>query len=102
MKKKHYVYELYNLLGIVEYVGETVNPKLRFDKHIKTKPINPTLCHIKYCIIPTITIINKLIYNRLILILIYSVPSLAIATSLHCFNKLINKSIVCLISSIFK
>jgi len=40
MKKKHYVYELYNLLGIVEYVGETVNPKLRFDKHIKTKPIN--------------------------------------------------------------
>jgi hypothetical protein len=40
MKKKHYVYELYNLEGTVEYVGETENPKLRFDKHVKTNPIN--------------------------------------------------------------
>jgi len=40
MKKTHYVYELYNLEGTIEYVGETINPKKRFVKHIKTKPIN--------------------------------------------------------------
>ena len=34
---KKYVYELYNLLGTVEYVGETINPKDRFRKHTKSK-----------------------------------------------------------------
>jgi hypothetical protein len=40
MKKKHYVYELYNSAGTVEYVGETINPTLRFYRHTKLKPIN--------------------------------------------------------------
>jgi hypothetical protein len=35
---KKYVYELYNLLGTVEYVGETINPKERFRYHTKLKP----------------------------------------------------------------
>lgn len=35
--KKHYVYELYNLLGTVEYVGETVDTKRRFNEHTKSK-----------------------------------------------------------------
>jgi len=30
---KKYVYELYNLLGTVEHVGETVNPKCRLKCH---------------------------------------------------------------------
>ena len=34
--KKYYVYELVNLMGTVEYVGETTNPKSRFSNH-KTK-----------------------------------------------------------------
>ena len=36
--KRHYVYKLVNGLGIVEYVGETINPKRRFDQHTKCKP----------------------------------------------------------------
>ncbi len=36
--KKWYVYELVNLMGTVEYVGETINPKRRFYEHTKTKP----------------------------------------------------------------
>ena len=35
---KHYVYELINLLGTVEYVGETRNPKDRMRMHTKVKP----------------------------------------------------------------
>jgi predicted GIY-YIG superfamily endonuclease len=31
--KKHYVYELVNLMGTVEYVGETNNPRLRYNSH---------------------------------------------------------------------
>ena len=31
--KKHYVYEIVNLMGTVEYVGETINPKNRFQSH---------------------------------------------------------------------
>ena len=31
--KTHYVYELYNLLGTIEYVGETTTPKHRFTQH---------------------------------------------------------------------
>ena len=30
----HFVYELINLLGTIEYVGETNNPKSRFNHHI--------------------------------------------------------------------
>jgi hypothetical protein len=36
--KKYYVYEIRNLLGIVEYVGETSNPKDRFSRHIHRRP----------------------------------------------------------------
>jgi predicted GIY-YIG superfamily endonuclease len=35
---KYYVYELINLLGTVEYVGETRNPKRRESQHTKDKP----------------------------------------------------------------
>lgn len=31
--KKYYVYELVNLMGTIEYVGETTNPKNRFQSH---------------------------------------------------------------------
>lgn len=34
----YYVYELVNLLGGVEYVGQTVSPKIRFGEHTRTKP----------------------------------------------------------------
>ena len=37
-----YVYELYNSEGIVEYVGESKNPKLRFHRHINLKRTNGT------------------------------------------------------------
>jgi hypothetical protein len=37
-----YVYELYNENGIVEYVGESKNPKLRFHRHINLKRTNGT------------------------------------------------------------
>jgi len=40
MKKTHYVYELYNLTGTIEYVGETQNPKRRFNQHTRTNPIS--------------------------------------------------------------
>jgi predicted GIY-YIG superfamily endonuclease len=33
--KKYYVYEIINLLGTVEYVGETTMPKRRFYAHTK-------------------------------------------------------------------
>lgn len=36
--KKFYLYELLNLLGTVEYVGITSNPKIRLYQHIKCKP----------------------------------------------------------------
>lgn len=38
----YYVYELVNLLGTVEYVGQTVRPKVRFNFHtrVKAKPGN--------------------------------------------------------------
>jgi predicted GIY-YIG superfamily endonuclease len=35
---KHYVYELINLLGTIEYVGESKNPYQRFNSHTKVKP----------------------------------------------------------------
>lgn len=38
-----YVYELVNLMGTVEYVGETKNPELRFKQHTKWKPLKPGL-----------------------------------------------------------
>lgn len=38
--KKSYVYEIVNLMGTVEYVGETYRPKYRFKQHTKTKPSN--------------------------------------------------------------
>ena len=34
----YYVYELVNLLGTVEYVGQTNNPKERFRYHTRVKP----------------------------------------------------------------
>ena len=34
----YYVYELVNLLGTVEYVGQTIDPKRRFHEHTKSKP----------------------------------------------------------------
>lgn len=37
---KFYVYELVNSLGVVEYVGETTNPKNRFYNHTKRKQYN--------------------------------------------------------------
>jgi predicted GIY-YIG superfamily endonuclease len=33
--EKRYVYELVNLMGTVEYVGETKQPKKRFCEHVK-------------------------------------------------------------------
>lgn len=36
--KKYYVYEIRNSLGIVEYVGETSNPKDRFSRHTNRRP----------------------------------------------------------------
>jgi predicted GIY-YIG superfamily endonuclease len=36
--KKYYVYELVNLLGTIEYVGETATPKRRFYSHTKLPP----------------------------------------------------------------
>ena len=35
--KKWYVYELINLMGTIEYVGETTRPIQRFANHIKHK-----------------------------------------------------------------
>jgi predicted GIY-YIG superfamily endonuclease len=32
---KYYVYELVNLMGGIEYVGKTTNPKYRFYQHVK-------------------------------------------------------------------
>ena len=37
MKKIWHVYELYNLVGTIEWVGETINPKYRFIQHTKKK-----------------------------------------------------------------
>lgn len=34
----YYVYELVNLLGTVEWVGQTVRPKIRFSDHTRVKP----------------------------------------------------------------
>lgn len=34
----YYVYELVNLLGTVEHVGQTVRPRKRFWEHTKAKP----------------------------------------------------------------
>ena len=31
--KKHYVYEIVNHIGTVEYIGETINPKIRLQRH---------------------------------------------------------------------
>jgi predicted GIY-YIG superfamily endonuclease len=36
--KKYYVYELINLYGTVEYVGETLTPKGRMYSHTRKKP----------------------------------------------------------------
>jgi hypothetical protein len=36
--KKYYVYELMNLMGSIEYVGESINPYKRFYSHTKYKP----------------------------------------------------------------
>jgi predicted GIY-YIG superfamily endonuclease len=36
--KKHHVYELINLYGSVEYVGETIRPTKRMYQHIKVEP----------------------------------------------------------------
>ena len=36
--KTHKVYELINLYGTVEYVGETTNPKMRMYQHTKVSP----------------------------------------------------------------
>jgi hypothetical protein len=36
--KTYYVYELVNLMGTVEHVGETTRPIKRFANHIKHKP----------------------------------------------------------------
>ena len=38
--KKYYVYELINFYGTVEYVGETYRPNVRFNEHIKHKPLS--------------------------------------------------------------
>jgi predicted GIY-YIG superfamily endonuclease len=35
--KTHYVYELFNLVGTIEYVGETSNPTERLYNHTKKK-----------------------------------------------------------------
>lgn len=34
---RHFVYELVNLMGTIEYVGETANPELRFFHHTKSR-----------------------------------------------------------------
>jgi predicted GIY-YIG superfamily endonuclease len=39
--KKYYIYELWNELGQVVYVGCTGNPKKRYTQHVKTKPKPP-------------------------------------------------------------
>jgi len=36
--KKYYVYELINHYGTIEYVGETIRPKIRMYEHTKCKP----------------------------------------------------------------
>jgi predicted GIY-YIG superfamily endonuclease len=36
--KTYSVYELYNSMGTVEYVGESSRPKVRFIEHTKNKP----------------------------------------------------------------
>ncbi len=36
--KQYYVYELINYYGTIEYVGETIRPKIRMYDHIKRKP----------------------------------------------------------------
>jgi predicted GIY-YIG superfamily endonuclease len=36
--KQYYVYQLINHYGTIEYVGETTIPKIRMNKHTKTKP----------------------------------------------------------------
>jgi predicted GIY-YIG superfamily endonuclease len=36
--KKYYVYEIVNLMGTIEYVGETTMPKRRFYSHTKIAP----------------------------------------------------------------
>jgi predicted GIY-YIG superfamily endonuclease len=36
--KTYYVYELINLYGTVEYVGETIRPNIRMKEHINSKP----------------------------------------------------------------
>jgi predicted GIY-YIG superfamily endonuclease len=36
--KKYYVYELINLMGTIEYVGETYRPNFRMYCHTKVKP----------------------------------------------------------------
>ena len=38
-----YVYEMINLLGTIEYVGETSNPKRRFKEHTKNRPLRSGL-----------------------------------------------------------
>ena len=38
--RKSYVYEIVNLMGTVEYVGETYNPVYRWKQHTKRKPTN--------------------------------------------------------------
>jgi hypothetical protein len=38
-----FVYELFNLMGTIEYVGETCNPKRRFKEHTRNKPLKPGL-----------------------------------------------------------
>ena len=40
--KKHYVYELINTLGTIEYVGRTTNPNWRMYQHTKAKPSTGT------------------------------------------------------------
>jgi hypothetical protein len=35
----YFVYELVNLMGTVEYVGRTKEPKMRWIEHVKKKPI---------------------------------------------------------------
>ena len=40
--KLYYVYELVNLMGTVEYVGKTTNPKVRIKQHTMWKANTPT------------------------------------------------------------
>jgi predicted GIY-YIG superfamily endonuclease len=39
--KKYYVYELWNELGQVLYVGCTISPEKRYRQHVETKPLPP-------------------------------------------------------------